>query len=401
MDIEYISSFGDDATSIRPDDKISAIAFSDCGRFLAVGISSGSAVIYAMDDREITFLCQIQAHTSEFDFMKSAFSSQSVRAIRWIPSCMRNPMLLTANNSRVKLWRLNNAKEVTWNACSGTTIETFQPPTAAKTVQRYFPECVRTYSNMFSDVLVNVQTMEDQRSFLAVDESGVVMWDYETSANVSLIRMNPTESQSQFTASATHKKLPFNFLVGESNGIVKMYDLRQQPEDLSHSICFNTVNHRTKRELYKGTQSISFLTIGNDGRTFASRTFGDVQLWDIRNVNQPVAVTEVQWYPEHMDWVANEGFSRDLFNVSFTKDNIILTGMYSSDFISWDPSKNIKYRHRALSSRSKMRVPEPGKDYSKKVTWIEPHPTKNIFALAATSTLYLFNGTPHKFELVK
>lgn len=396
MDIEYISSFGDDATGARNDDKISTIAFSPQGDFLAVGINSGCAVIFSLLDNCVTFLCQIQAHKSEFDFLKSTFSSQVVKSIKWIPSYMKDPMFLTSNSNKIKLWKLNYTKEVTWDNCKGRSVETFKPPVPKKTINRYFPECLNTFNNLFADTLVNVQCLEDQRSFIAVDETGVTLWDYETCNNVSLIRTNANNNQN--TASATHNSLPFNFLIGDSNGIVKLYDLRQQPEGLTPSLSFNTTNHRTKTDLYNGTQSISYLTIGNDARTFASRTFGDVQLWDFRNINKPLAVTDVQWFPEHMDWVANEGFTRDLFNVSITKDNIVLTGMYSADFISWDPTKNIKYRHRALSSRSPVHPPEPGKDFYKRVTWIESHPTKNIFALAATSALYLFKGVPHKFE---
>jgi hypothetical protein len=67
--------------------------------------------------------------------------------------------------------------------------------------------------------------------------------------------------------------------------------------------------------------------------------------------------------------------------------------MYSTDFVSWNPATGKKNKHRAVSAKTKMPPPEPGRDFTKRVTYVEAHSTKEIIAIVSTATLFLFNRT--------
>jgi hypothetical protein len=67
--------------------------------------------------------------------------------------------------------------------------------------------------------------------------------------------------------------------------------------------------------------------------------------------------------------------------------------MYSADFLAWDPATARKTNHRAISARTKVPPPEPGRDFTKRVTCVESHPTRTIIAVVSTAALFLFNGT--------
>jgi serine/threonine-protein phosphatase 2A regulatory subunit B len=66
--------------------------------------------------------------------------------------------------------------------------------------------------------------------------------------------------------------------------------------------------------------------------------------------------------------------------------------MYSADFISWNPDTQVLNRHKAVSARTKVPPPEPGRDFTKRVTCCEAHPTKEIVAVVSTAALFLYTG---------
>jgi serine/threonine-protein phosphatase 2A regulatory subunit B len=208
---------------------------------------------------------------------------------------------------------------------------------------------------------------------------------------VSLLRV--PQSEPELTTSAVHAALPFAFLVADDAGRCRILDMRQQAEDLTPSIQVATAAFGTKPPV-DGSAALSSVAFTRDASGFVCRSFGDLQKWDLRQTDKPLAVTDVHWFPTRMDHLVSEEFIKDQFRTAVTAGGVVVSGMYSADFVSWDPASGKKNKHRALSARTKVPPPEPGRDFTKRVTCVEAHPTKEIIAVVSTAALFLFTGTP-------
>jgi serine/threonine-protein phosphatase 2A regulatory subunit B len=132
-----------------------------------------------------------------------------------------------------------------------------------------------------------------------------------------------------------------------------------------------------------------------DGNAFVVRTFGQLQKWDVRRTDKPVAVTEVQWFDGMMDTLVNEDIIKDRFRSAVTPMGKVVSGLYSVYFLTWDPEEGSVARHKAVSARAMVPPPELGTDFSKRVTCCEAHPTKEIVAVVSTGALFMFTEPSH------
>jgi hypothetical protein len=256
--------------------------------------------------------------------------------------------------------------------------------------QKFSSQFVKTFTDLQTEYLVDLQCLPDQRSLLMIDVAGVKLWDMERDVpSVSLLRI--PQSEPELTTAATHSSLPFAFLVADDAGRCRILDLRQQAEDLTPSIQVAT-SAFGKHPAIDGSASISSVVFLRDGSGFVTRSFGDLQKWDLRQTERPVATTDVHWFPNRMEFLVNEDFIKDQFKTAITPSGVVVTGMYSADFMAWDPASDKKTKHRAISARTKVPPPEPGRDFTKRVTCVESHPTKPIVAVVSTAALFLFSG---------
>ncbi|OHS97079.1 hypothetical protein TRFO_09627 [Tritrichomonas foetus] len=397
MDLDYLASFGDQVplSQFKPDDTISVLAFSSDGRFLASGDHAGRVVIFQINppktpdgNYSASFVCQIHAHKAEFDYFRSELSEMKINSLKWVPTQTLNPLLLSCNSHDAKLWRLNSSPKIQWKPRSGDTIDTFVLPTAVRIDQKYTYECVKTYTDLQTEYLVDLQCLPDQHSFLMIDVSCVKLWDIERDvASVSLYRVS--QSEPEITTSAAHASYSFAFLIGDDAGTCRILDMRQQTEDLTPSIETRTAQYLINNNA-EGIEGVSSVQFSSDGSSFVVRTFGDLQMWDLRNTSKPVNRTEVHWFPQQMDFLSNEDYVKDQFRTTITRSGKVVTGQYMANFISWDPSNNQKNHHKAVSPRVQKPPAEPGRDFSKRVTCCEAHPQENIVACVSTAALYLF-----------
>jgi hypothetical protein len=221
-----------------------------------------------------------------------------------------------------------------------------------------------------------------------IDVAGIKLWDMERDVpSVSLLRV--PQSDPELTTSAVHPALTFAVLVADDAGRCRILDMRQQAEDLTASIQVSTARFATRPPV-EGSASVSSVSFTRDAAGFVCRSFGDLQKWDLRQPEKPVAVTDVQWFPTRMEYVVREEFVKDAFKTAVTPAGVVVSGMYSADFLSWDPGSGKKNKHRAVSARTKVPPPEPGRDFTKRVTCAESHPTKPIVAVVSTAALFLF-----------
>lgn len=404
MDLHFLTAFGDHVplSHFKSDDTISALSFTSDGQFLASGDHAGRIVVFRFTEGSnnkncpmVSFVTQIHAHKSQFDYFRSELSEMKVNSLKWVPRQTLNPLLLTCNSHDVKLWKFNLTTKTTWaeNSCAededGVFLDEFIFPTVKHNDMKYSSECVKTYSDIQTEYIMDLQTMPDQRSFLMVDVSCVKLWDIERDVK-SVCLCKVSQQEPEIITSGITEKHPQSFVIGDDYGLCRMFDLRQQAEDLNPVFEIDTAMYASKNQQLDGCDSIGSIVFSHDGNYFAARRFGDVQVFDIRNTNMPAAKLDVQWFPGQMEWLVGDDYVKDQFRTTFTPDDKIVTGCYSADFIAWDWKTQTTSRHKAVSSRTPRHPPEPGRDFSKRVTVCEAHPSKEIVAVVSTAALFLF-----------
>lgn len=397
MNLKYLISFGDQVplNQFKYDDTISILSFSSDGRFLASGDYAGRAVIFQIappknsnGKYQVTFGCQLHAHKAEFDYFRSELSEMKINSLKWVPSNNLNPNFITCNSHDAKLWRILTNSKISWTPKSGNTIDEFILPKVNKVDTKISFEYIKSFKDIHSEYLIDLQCLSDQHSFLMVDVCGVSLWDFERDIpNVTLV--STSQNDGDITTSATHSSSPFAFLIADEDGNCEILDMRQQAENLTPSIKVNVSNSLRHRD-YDGIQSVSSVVFAPDGNSFFARTFSEIQQWDLRNTNKPISSLEVQWFPKQADYLANEGNTRDQFRTTVTPDGIVLTGQYMANFLAWNPQQNKIAKYKAYNPKTSREPPEPGKDFSKRVTCTEVHPTFNMVACVSTAALYFY-----------
>ena len=412
MDLQYLASFGDHVplSQFKPDDTIGALSFSSDGTFLASGDNAGRVVIFRLNKPttsngrySVSFVTQVHAHKACFDYFRSELAEMKINALQWLPTNTLNPKLLTCNSHEVKLWALFANPKITWSPFNPSIpIDQFIAPVPRQKDTKYSSECLKTFTDVQTEYIVDLQTLSDQRSFLIVDVSCVKLWDVERSVpSVSLFEVS--QQQPELVASATSPFLPSNIVVGDDGGLIRVLDTRTAAEDVSCAIEFDVRSSIPKDRCLDGCESIGSLAFTPDGSAVVARTFGEAQVWDLRFLNpknnaiaknKPLSSIQTQWFPGQMEWLSSDDYVKDPFKTSITPSGKIITGLYSADFLTWDYKHGKTGRHRAVSARTPRPPAEPGRDFTKRVTCCAAHPTQEIVAVVSTAALFLFNEKP-------
>jgi serine/threonine-protein phosphatase 2A regulatory subunit B len=335
----------------------------------------------------VSFVTQVHAHKAKFDYFRSELSEMKVNSVKWLPTKSLCPLLITCNSHDAKLWRFDAAPDIQWIPPQS---DTFKFPIARQKDHKYAAECVRTFTDNGTEYLLDLHPLSDQHSFLMVDVACVKLWDLERDVpSVSLNRSSQVEPE--ITCSALHPVWPFSFVVGDDGGRCRILDMRQQAEDLSASVEISCPDHIHRRRQVDGATGINNLCFSQDGHHIGVRLFGDVQVWDIRSLAAPVAKLDVHWFPGQMDWLVSEAFVREPFRTAFTKSGKVVTGCLSADFLTWDWKAGTSQKQKAVSTRTPRPPPEPGRDFTKRVTVCEAARESEIVAVVSTAALFIFH----------
>ena len=397
MNLELIASFGDHVplTHFKADDTISVLSFNQSGQFLASGDQAGRVVIFQILPPRmpggkpiVSFVNQVHAHKSQFDYFRSELSEPKINSLAWVRSNQLNPLLITCNSHEAKMWRMVQSAKPTWTPLD-FTLDNFKLPTARQLEIKYSTEQVQTYMDLQTEYLIDIQTLTDQRSFAMIDVGCVKLWDMERSCD-SVCLFKVPHQQTELTASAVSPALPSAILIADDTGIAHILDMRQQAEDLTPSLQFMVKDHTSPKRYIPGCEYIGATAFSADGVNIVTRTFGEALVWDVRQPSAPVAALDVQWFPGQMEWLSNDEYTKDVFRTAFTAGGRIVTGNYSADFISWDWKTGQTQKHKAISARTPRPPQEPGRDFTKRVTVCEAHPRDEIVAVVSTAALYIF-----------
>ena len=403
MELQYLASFGDHVPlhQFKPDDTIGALSFSSDGHFLASGDNAGRVVIFRLNKPpspngkySVSFVTQVHAHKATFDYFRSELSEMKITSLQWLPTCTLNPKLLTCNSHETKLWSLSAFPKISWSPLNNSLpLDQFIAPTPRVSDTKYTAECIKTFNDVQTEYVVDLQALPDQTSFLMVDVSCIKLWDIERNVpSVSVFHVS--QQEPELITSTVSPQHPSTILIGDDGGIIRLLDLRTAAEDINASAKLSVRAAIPSQRRLAGCESIGSIDFSNDGFSIVSRTFGETQIWDIRKTNKPVSTLQTQWFPGQMEWLSNDDSVKDQFKTCFTSTGKVVTGLYSADFLTWDWKNGKTGRHRATSARTPRQPPEPGKDFSKRVTCCAAHPEKEIIAIVSTAALFLFNEKP-------
>ncbi|KAH0793545.1 protein phosphatase PP2A regulatory subunit B [Histomonas meleagridis] len=395
MNLQFLTAFGDHVSlsQFKPDDTISTLAFSSDGQFLASGDNAGRVVFFKIGQGHkptVSFATQTHAHKAEFDYFRSELSEMKVNSLKWIPCQTMNHLLLSCNSHDAKLWRFITDTRISWNDFDESQeFDTFVFPTPRQVDNKYSTECIRTFFDTQIEYIVDLQTLSDQKSFLMVDISCVKLWDIERQVS-SVCLCKVSQQDPEITTSGVDPRNPSTFIVGDDFGFCKLFDIRQQAEDLTPIFDIDTHNYSSQHMQLDGCECVGSIAFSHEGNYFAVRRFGDVQIWDVRNVSSPAAKLDVQWFPNKMNWLIEDDYVKDQFRTTFTPKGKVVTGCYSADFMTWDWKNQKTSQHKAVSARMPRLPPEVGSDFNKRVTVCEAHPTEEVVAVVSTAALFLF-----------
>lgn len=386
MEFETVKVFGekDITRQVNPDDMISALQFNQAGTFLASGDVSGRVVIFRYNSKySIEFVTQIQAHKSEFDYLRSELSQPRICAVRWIPKNTLNPMFLTTNMHESKLWCLKQTPLPTWGHVDfDKPLDQIVLPQLTSYQVKYEAVQVQKFFDIETEFIVSIEALNDQTSFMMIDVGCVKLWDIER-AVPAVTSFVMASSQTELTASATTPSLPYSVLLSDDQGVVRVIDMRQQSSNLTPSATINTKDALDKSYFIEGTQYISSLSFLNDGLHFVVRNFGQTLVYDLRNPAQPESIANIQSFPGRMENIIQEEYNKDVFTTTVLKNDAIITGKYGNEYTVWDWRQN--------QTHNQIAGPNPIQeiDFIRKVGVAEAHPKDIVCAIASSSSLYI------------
>uniref|UniRef100_A0A7S0P3H7 Serine/threonine-protein phosphatase 2A 55 kDa regulatory subunit B n=1 Tax=Calcidiscus leptoporus TaxID=127549 RepID=A0A7S0P3H7_9EUKA len=433
---------------IQEADLLSALDFDESGNYFATGDRGGRIVVFeraaetprrASDSNaQYRFLTEFQSHEPEFDYLKSLEIEEKINSIRWCRGVMGCKLLLSTNDKTIKLWKVYGKKikavsnmnleaSRVGGVCGGTHGVMGAPwvtaPTAAGERVLRLPQVStcervvtatpkRTFSNAHAYHINSIALCCDGESFLSGDDLRLNLWNLNVNtSSFTVVDLKPSsmEALSKVITSADfHPTHCSTFLYACSRGVVRIGDMR------SAALCdtamkqFEVADDPSSRSFFSEiTSSISSARFSRDGRYIVTRDYLAVRVWDVQMESRPLHTFPVH---EHLRPRLCDLYERDCifdkFEACFSHDGKhLLTGSYDNCFhmLSREgPQSDVVLEasqtpYSRLPRQSRGRGASGGTesaavDFGRRTLHAAFHPTQNLFAVAATSTLYIFNS---------
>ena len=386
------------------------------------------------------FLTEFQSHEPEFDYLKSLEIEEKINSIRWCKGSMGCKLLLSTNDKTIKLWKIYGKKIKTISKMNleppmregyavrgGAAAQPAQQPidlnaslrlplmTTCERVVTATPK--RTYSNAHAYHINSIALNSDGESFISCDDLRINLWKFNISSscfNIVDVKPSQMESLSQVITSADfHPQHCHTFLYSCSRGIVRLGDMRAAALcDKSMKVFEQTEDQASKSFFSEITSSISSARFSRDGRYIVTRDYLQVRVWDVNMDSKPLHIFPIH---EHLRPKLCDLYEKDCifdkFEACFNHDGkYVLSGSYQNNFhlfstdgtlpemvleASQTPQRR-RMLQEARGGRSAGSVPGifSGEqiDFSRRILHTAFHPTQNLVAVGATSTLYIFRA---------
>ncbi|KAL8457867.1 hypothetical protein ACS0TY_034841 [Phlomoides rotata] len=291
--------------------------------------------------------------------------------------------------------------------------------------------CRRVYAHAHDFSINSISVNSDWETFLSGDDLRINLWNLEVSDQCfNIIDMKPVNMEDLtevITATEFHPSHCNLLAYSSSRGFIRLVDMRQS------ALCDNTARI-FKDEESQGQKSffteiiasITDMKFAYDGRHILSRDFMNLKLWDMHMDSGPVETIKVHenLRPKLADLYNNDAIF-DKFDCCVAKDHLdFATGSYSnivrvyshgsgSEGVTIEASRNpsrkpsgqttSRNRRSSLSNLARgfyrqghdnqgAGSNEFSYDFNSKLLNLAWHPTTNLIACAAGSSLLMYHA---------
>jgi len=440
--------FGDRDSTEEPadEDLISAVQFDSTGDYLATGDRGGRVVIFESSemthraavrdtgeyhppprDIEYRFYCEFQSHEPEFDYLKSLEIEEKINRIRWRRGRAGPLFLLSTNDKTIKFWKIYEKKV---RMVSSRNVEMRNgadtrsgpnPFVAALRMPALHPvqsiataSLKRCFSNGHTYHINSLSFSPDGETYLSADDLRINLWNLNTTAstfNIVDIKPEDMEELSEvITAAEFHPTCASTLVYSSSKGLVRMCDLRESArvDRLSGRIFGHAQQTENERTFFSEViASMSDVKFSRSGRYLMARDYMTLKIWDVNMTSQPLRTIKVH---EQLRSKLCELYESDCIFDKFecswgSDDGHVCSGTYDNKLLLWDtfgdghcttlesvsnasparPTSTLKGK-LGLSRKTSMN----GRNFNKKILHHSHHPNRNLVAIGARNSLYLF-----------
>jgi len=438
--------FGDRDSAEEPadEDLISAVQFDKTGDYLATGDRGGRVVIFESSevaqgssqgdsqyvspstmDIEYRFYCEFQSHEPEFDYLKSLEIEEKINRIRWRHGKAGPLFLLSTNDKTIKFWKIYEKRvrmvssrnvEVR-NGVVSPFVASLRMP-VLHPVQSIATACLkRAFSNGHTYHINSLSFSPDGETYLSADDLRINLWNLETSAstfNIVDIKPDDMEELSEVITSAEfHPQHASQLVYSSSKGLVRLCDLRESArvERQSGRIFGHAQQSENERTFFSEViSSMSDVKFSHNGRYVMARDYMTLKIWDLNMSSSPLRTIKVH---EHLRSKLCELYESDCIFDKFEAswgwdDRHVCSGTYDNKLLIWDtfgtdshPTtlesvSNQSPTRRGSTLKGKLgltrRDSMSGRNFNKKILHHSHHPNRNLVAIGARNSLYLFTA---------
>ncbi|OIR57011.1 MAG: protein phosphatase PP2A regulatory subunit B [Amphiamblys sp. WSBS2006] len=418
----FLQMFGDelDSTETRQGDIVSEIEFSTDGRLLATGDKAGRVVVFKEKGNAAPgydFYTEFQSHESEFDSLKSVNIDGVINKIEWVRSEEARHIILTTNDTTIKLWKLQ--EQAPWTSSSSS-----EAPSDTGGDDAVQCRLKRQFKNGHVYQINSLSTSSDGETFLSADDLRINLWrieDNKKAFNAIDVKPGATESITSVITCAKFSGVECStFLYGVSSGLINCVDMRCSSERNHPSKIFSPA--RLSGLFADVTSPVLSAEFAQDGRHLVSRDFLTIKVWDMAMEKEPVRVIPVECgLKTRMGDIYENDLIYDRFQLSYSAHrDSVAAGSYGGVFKIYDgvlgesPSVRTFEASKALLSaprtypshpvpadvlacgRSPGQCRHPGVppsiDLTKRVLRLSHNPCKDCVAVSVMNNMYIFGA---------
>lgn len=418
LDWKFFQVFGStNVEEVAEVDIVSAIEFDETGDYFAAGDKGGRVVIFERSQQvtrgkrscEYKYYYEFQSHEPEFDYLKSLEIEEKINKIRWCKAKTNAHMLLTTNDKTIKLWKVSKKKVKTvssFNLPKGTPTHAVPPISSVhlpaissrgETTLLATPR--RIFSNAHAYHVNSISHASDGETFISADDLRINLWNLGISnQSFNVVDIKPTnmeELTEVITSAEFHPHHCHIFIYSSSKGTIKLADMRQSALcDSSAKVFEETETIGGKSFFSEIISSISDVKFSRDGRYILSRDYMTLKLWDVNMDSKPVKVFQVHEHlrPKLCDLYESDHIFDKFECCSNSDGSMILTGSYGNVFHIYDTKTKADTQLEAAQRPARTHRSGDAQDYHKKILHLAWHPTENLIAAGARSTIFLFSA---------
>ena len=435
------------SSASRPnaEDLISAVQFDNTGDYLATGDRGGRVVIFESSevtqrqaqrengdadmyhlpsrqpDIEYRFYCEFQSHEPEFDYLKSLEIEEKINRIRWRRGRAGPLFLLSTNDKTIKFWkiyekkvRMVSSRNVEVRNGNNAFVKALQMPTLHPVQSIATASLKRTFSNGHTYHINSLSFSPDGETFLSADDLRINLWSLQsTSSTFNIVDIKPDDMEELaevITSAEFHPICASQLVYSSSKGLVRLCDLRESARvgrDSGLTFGHAATGEAEKTFFSEVIASMSDVKFSRDGRYVMARDYMTLKIWDVNMASQPLRTIKVH---EHLRSKLCELYESDCIFDKFEcswgwDDRHVCSGTYDNKLLLWDTFgdghcttlesvSSSSPARRASTLKGKLGLARKdsmsGRNFSKKVLHHSHHPQRNLVAIGARNSLYIF-----------